>query len=52
LLQAYNLGAERYIVKPITFDEYINTIAEIGEYWKNKNTPLKHKRLRKVAVNS
>ena len=48
LLMAYNLGAERYIVKPIAFDEYVTTIAEIGEYWKKMRTPLKHKRLRKI----
>jgi two-component system response regulator len=50
LLTAYNLGAERYIVKPIAFEEYVSTIAEIGEYWKKMRTPLKHKRLRKVPI--
>lgn len=51
-LKAYNLGAERYIVKPIAFEEYVNTIAEIGEYWKKMHTPLKHKRLRKVPIDA
>jgi CheY-like chemotaxis protein len=50
LLQAYNLGAERYIVKPIAYDEYVTTIAEIGDYWKRMQTPLKHKRLKKVPI--
>ena len=51
LLRAYNLGAEKYIVKPILFEEYISTIAEICKYWKNKNVPLKHKRLKKIPLN-
>lgn len=52
LLLAYNLGAEKYIVKPIAFEEYVSTIAEIGEYWKKMRTPLKHKRLRKVPIDT
>ena len=52
LLTAYNLGAEKYIVKPIAFEEYVSTIAEIGEYWKKMRTPLKHKRLRKVPIDT
>jgi two-component system response regulator len=52
LLKAFNMGAARYIVKPIAFEEYVTTIAEIGDYWKKMDMPLKHERLKEVPLDS
>jgi hypothetical protein len=46
------MGAARYIVKPIAFEEYVTTIAEIGDYWKKMDMPLKHERLKEVPLDS
>ena len=37
LLRCYELGVNSYIVKPIDFDEFITTIADIGLYWLQLN---------------
>ncbi len=50
LLQAYNLGVDKYIVKPIAFEEYISTIAEIGAYWRKMNKPTVDDRIKKITV--
>ena len=33
LLQSYDLGANSYIVKPVTFDRLVEIIADLGRYW-------------------
>jgi len=33
VLQGYDLGANSYVVKPINFDAYINTIMQTVMYW-------------------
>jgi len=33
LNQAYQLGANSYVVKPVEFDELMSTIGGIGRYW-------------------
>ena len=30
---AYKLGANSYIVKPVDFDNFVRTIAQLGFYW-------------------
>jgi CheY-like chemotaxis protein len=30
---AYRLGCNSYIVKPVSFESFIKTVIEIGEYW-------------------
>jgi len=30
---SYDLGANSYLVKPVSFDGFLNTVKEIGEYW-------------------
>jgi two-component system, response regulator len=31
--QSYHLGANSYVVKPIDFTQFANTVVEIGLYW-------------------
>ncbi len=31
--EAYNLGANSYIVKPVNFDNFIESVGKIGMYW-------------------
>lgn len=36
---AYRLGANAYVVKPVTFDEFTRTIADIAAFWLRTNQP-------------
>lgn len=31
--EAYNLGANSYVVKPVDFDKFIDSIQNLGYYW-------------------
>ena len=33
LVESYRLGANSFIVKPIEFDAFLDTVAQIGLYW-------------------
>jgi two-component system, response regulator len=37
--RSYELGANSYIVKPVDFDQFKDTIQRIGFYWQNLNVP-------------
>jgi CheY-like chemotaxis protein len=37
LNQAYDLGVNSYIIKPINFDEFIDVAGEINKYWCSLN---------------
>ena len=37
ILEAYRLGANSYIRKPVDFDRFIATVAQIGQYWLGLN---------------
>jgi len=39
--EAYKLGANSYVVKPIEFDKFVNTISSLGIYWLLVNEPFK-----------
>ncbi len=36
---AYAIGANSYIVKPVSFDNFLNVAAQIDQYWLTLNTP-------------
>jgi two-component system response regulator len=38
---AYDLGANSYVVKPVDFDQFINAMSSLGLYWLLVNEPLK-----------
>jgi two-component system, response regulator len=33
LLASYELGVNSYIVKPVDFDAFAETVAQVGMYW-------------------
>ena len=33
VLESYRLGVNSYIVKPVQFDDFMDTVAKIGLYW-------------------
>lgn len=39
--EAYELGANSYIVKPVDFEQFTQTVKEIGLYWTILNQPSK-----------
>ena len=41
LVESYNLGANSYIVKPVDFDKFVQTVSELGLYWLLLNQPLR-----------
>ncbi len=38
-IESYQLGVNSYIVKPIEFDNFTRTVAQIGLYWAVLNKP-------------
>ena len=41
LVESYKLGANSYITKPVNFDNFAATVAELGFYWLLVNQPLR-----------
>jgi two-component system response regulator len=39
--EAYELGVNSYVVKPVDFDQFINAMSSLGLYWLLVNEPLK-----------
>ena len=39
LAESYALGANAYVVKPVDFDEYVETVKDIGAFWGRRNEP-------------
>jgi two-component system response regulator len=37
--QAYRLGANSYIVKPVDFDQFVDAVGSVGVYWLRLNQP-------------
>ncbi|MGZ6193322.1 MAG: response regulator [Syntrophales bacterium] len=38
-MESYRLGANSYIVKTASYENLVNTVAEIGSYWLLQNVP-------------
>jgi len=41
MVEAYNLGVNSYVVKPVDFDKFVNAMSSLGLYWLLVNQPLK-----------
>jgi len=39
IVESYNLGVNSYIVKPIEFDSFLETVQTLGMYWLLINEP-------------
>lgn len=39
IAESYDLGANSYIVKPVDFNKFMDSIAEVGLYWMLLNRP-------------
>jgi two-component system response regulator len=35
--ESYELGVNSYVVKPVSFDEYISRVSAVGLYWLSYN---------------
>lgn len=42
VVKSYQLGANSYVVKPVQFEKYAETIRELINYWRNMNRPMVH----------
>jgi two-component system response regulator len=40
MVESYRLGVNSYIVKPVDFDKFVESVSEIGLYWLVINKPL------------
>ena len=40
IVEAYKLGANSYVVKPVDFDQFLNAMSSLGLYWLLVNEPL------------
>lgn len=41
IMAAYELGANSYVVKPVQFDDFVNSMSSLGLYWLLVNEPPK-----------
>ena len=39
--EAYGLGVNSYVVKPVDFDKFVNAMSNLGLYWLLVNQPLR-----------
>ena len=39
--EAYELGVNSYVVKPVDFDKFVNAMSSLGLYWLLVNQPLR-----------
>ncbi|NOT54674.1 MAG: response regulator [Deltaproteobacteria bacterium] len=39
ILESYECGANAYVVKPVDFEEYVETVKDIGKFWSVHNEP-------------
>jgi two-component system response regulator len=41
IIEAYNLGVNAYIVKPVDFDQFVKAVTQLGFFWMILNQPPK-----------
>ncbi len=41
VFESYRLGVNSFVVKPVNFEKFVNTVAELGLYWMVINNPPK-----------
>ena len=51
IIQGYQLGVSSYVVKPVDFDIFIQSIAELAKYWLDLNQPPRLKVAQKASLN-
>ncbi|MBP7730741.1 MAG: response regulator [Bacteroidales bacterium] len=39
--EAYNLGVNSYVIKPVDFDQFVNAMSSLGLYWLLVNEPAR-----------
>jgi CheY-like chemotaxis protein len=39
ILESYQLGVNSYVIKPVNFDKFIDTVSELSLYWTSLNQP-------------
>lgn len=39
ILESYQLGANSYVIKPVQFEKFANTIRDLINYWRSMNRP-------------
>lgn len=39
VVESYKLGVNSYIVKPVSFDKFVQAVSELGFYWMLLNNP-------------
>jgi CheY-like chemotaxis protein len=39
LRKSYELGTNAYVVKPVAFEQYLETVTGLGEFWTKLNEP-------------
>jgi DNA-binding NarL/FixJ family response regulator len=42
LLRSYDLGVNAYVVKPVSFDDFMDAINDLGIFWAVLNEPPPH----------
>jgi two-component system response regulator len=41
MTEAYGLGVNSYVVKPVDFDKFVSAMSSLGLYWLLVNQPLR-----------
>ncbi len=52
IIEAYNLGVNAYIVKPVDFDQFVKAVTQLGFFWMILNQPPQVNKVRHRNVGS